>query len=476
MALQTNWLGMQINLNHPHIRTASSGRGKTYGIVACGRPGSGVNAAIASAVREIYQSGNNAVGIADGMKGIIRGDAIELPPYLVSGISSRGGVSIGTSSFNVKDKVGPLKEKLEKYGISGLIAICGTETGATMARLAESGFPVVTIPKSMHNNIPGTTMSLGFRTATHAASSQLRALKESARSVNGTNLFVVEFGGMFSSQLALAAGSSSESTAIFIPEEYTLDGIRQIVSHSFPNKDYILDRISRTISVRGELLNTANFLRLMEDDKTADEDLILDLSHLADEIARVIINRRKVHISYGIFAVSQGISRQLMFDPFTFSAKDMAPTSFQVLGLEEPYYVKADTYGKPRFADVDTGGSLVTLTRSLLNGYNVQGRVSLFRLNDGYDTLEPVSGDVELGKAFGYRAADLLLSGNTGRMVTVDSNGTIGSIAHKEMPLDYRGSFLPRAVDLSGTAYEESVSSQKWKSSPALDVSPCSAE
>lgn len=472
MALQTNWLGMQMNLSRTPVSATQNNRGKTFGIVACGRPASGVNAAIASAVREIYQSGNSAVGFVDGMKGIVRGDAIELPPYLVSGISSRGGISIGTSSFNMKDSTRQLKEKLEQYGISGLLAICGTETGATMARLAESGFPVVTIPKSIHNNLPGTKMSIGFRTAANAASNQLRALKESARSVNGTNLFVAEFGGLFSSSLALSSGNSSESTAIFIPEEYTLEGIRAIVSHAFPNKDYILDRIARTVTVRGEILNTANFLRLIEDDKTREEDLVLDFSFIANEIARIMASRRKANISYGVFPVSQGIARKLMFDPYTFSAKDAKPESFQVLGLEQPFFVKADVYGKPRFTDVPSGESLVNLTRTALHGYNIPSRVSLFSLNDGLDTLEPVSGDIELAKAFGYRAAELLLSGQTGRMVTIDPTGVIGSIAHKEMPFDYRGSFLPRPIDLGDAIYEESISSQRWKSSPALDVSP----
>lgn len=475
MALQTNWLGMQRNLTSTPLATSSM-RGKTYGIVACGRPASGVNAAIASAVREIYQSGNSAVGFVDGMKGIMSGEAIELPPYLVSGISAKGGVAIGTSKLNLRDKAGSMRERLEKYGISGLIAICGTETGAAMAKLAETGFPVITVPKSMHNNIPGTEMSIGFRTAANAAGTQLRAIKESARSNNGTNLYIAEFGGLNSSALTLSAGNSAEATAIFIPEEYTLDGIRQIVSHSFPNRDHILDRIAQTLSVRGELLKTANFLRMVEDDKITEEDLILEPASVANVIARIMIGRKRVHISYGVFPVSQGIARKLMFDPYTFHTDDKSPDSFQVLGLEEPCFVKADSYGKPKFADVDTGWSLVSLTRSAMNGHNLPARVSLFTLDAGYDTLDPVFSDTELGKALGYRAAERLLTGHTGEMVSVGPQGTIGATAHSAMPLDYRGAFQPRPVDLSDTVYEESVSSQRWKSSPAMDVSPVLTE
>lgn len=476
MALQTNWLGMQINLNRTPLNQASAARGRTFGIVACGRPASGVNAAIASAVREIYQSGNNAVGFADGMKGIMNGNAIVLSPHLVSGISAKGGVAIGTSKLNLKDKAGLMKEKLEQYGISGLIAICGTETGTAMGKLAETGFPVITVPKSMHNNIPGTEMSIGFRTAANAATTQLRAIKESARSNNGTNLYIAEFGGLYSSALTLSAGNSAEATAVFIPEECTLDGIRQIVSHSFPNRDYILDRIAKTLTVRGEILNTANFLRMIEDDQIAEDDIVLDLPSVANAIAGIMYARKGVHISYGIFPVSQGIARKFMFDPYTFRKDDRKPDSFQVLGLEQSCFVKADEHGKPRYADVDAGSSLLTLTRNAMNGLNMPARVSLFTLEAGFDTLDPVFADTELGKALGYRAAERLLNGNSGEMVSVGTKGNIGTVPLSAMPIDYRGVFRPRPVDLTEAVYEESVSSQRWKSSPAMDVSPVEVE
>lgn len=472
MALQTNWLGMKITLGNGALRNVTGIRGKTYGVVACGRPASGVNAAVASAVREIYQSGNSAIGFVDGMKGILSGESIVLAPHLVSGISAKGGVSIGTSRFNPQGKEGLMKERLERYGISGLIAICGTETGATMAKLAESGFPVITVPKSMHNNIPGTSMSIGFRTAANAASVQLRAIKESARSNNGTNLYIAEFGGLFSSSLALSAGNSSESTAIFIPEEYTLEGIRQILSHSFPNREYILDRIARTVTVNGEILNTVNFLRMMGNDNISEDDLSIDPTSLADEIARIMVDRQRVHISYGLFPVSQGIARKLMFDPSTFFADTRCPESFQVLGLGRACFVKADKYGKPRFSDVDTGASLVELTRTALNGHNMPSRVSLFSVDAGFDTLDPVLSDTELGKVVGYNAASLLLQGRTGEMVTIGADGALGSIKHSDMPLDHRGAFLPKPVVLNSDVYKESVSSQRWKSAPDLAVSP----
>ncbi len=476
MALQTNWLGMQVNLNHTPLQQISAARGRTFGIIACGRPASGVNAAIASAVREIYQSGNNAVGFVDGMKGIFNGNAIALPPHLVSGISAKGGIAIGTSRLNLKDKTGLMKEKLEGYGISGLIAICGTETGAAMAKLAEAGFPVITVPKSMHNNIPGTEMSIGFRTAANAATTQLRAIKESARSNNGTNLYIAEFGGLYSSALTLSAGNSAEATAIFIPEEYTLEGIRQIVSHSFPNRDHILDRIAQTLGVRGEILNTANFLRMVEDNQIAEDDLIMDLPSVAATIAKIMFARKGVHISYGIFPVSQGIARKFMFDPYTFRKDDRKPDSFQTLGLDRSCFVKSDEHGKPRFADIDTGTSLLNLTRDAMAGLNMPARVSLFTLDAGFDTLDPVFADTELGKALGYRAAERLLTGNSGEMVSVGTEGNIGTIHHSAMPIDYRGAFRPKPVDLTDAVYEESVSSQRWKSSPAIDVSPVSAE
>lgn len=476
MALQTNWLGMQMNLNRTALKTASGIRGKTYGIVACGRPASGVNAAVASAVREICQTGNSVVGFVDGMKGISNGEAVVLLPHLVSGISAKGGVAIGTSKLNPQWKEDALKEKLERYGISGLIAVCGTETGATMARLGESGFPVITVPKSMYNNIPGTSESIGFRTAANAMATQLRAVKESARSNNGTNLYIAEIGGLYSSALALSAGNSSESTAVFIPEEYTLQGIRQIISHSFPNREYILDRIARTVAVRGELLRTVDLLRMVENDTITEEDLVLDLDSLAGTIAGIMKDRQKVRISYGVFPVSQGISQKLMFDPYTFSSADRNPESFQVLGLEKPHFVKADKFGRPKFADVDTGRSLVGLTRSALNGCNMPSRVSLFSIDAGFDTLDPVLSDTELGKTMGYKAAELLLQGRTGEMVISSPGGTIGSVRHKEMPRDYRGAFLPKSLDLRDGMYEEAVSSQRWKSAPAIDVSPYSAE
>ncbi len=468
-----------MNLNRISLRQISAARGSTFGIVACGRPASGVNAAISSAVTTIYQSGHNAVGFVDGMNGIMNGDAIALPPHLVSGIEEKGGVAIGTSGLNLQNKAGSMKEKLEKYGISGLIAICGTETGTAMAKLAETGFPVITVPKSMYNNVPGTGMSIGFWTAVNAAATHLRAIKENARSVNGTSLYIAEFEGLYSSALTLFAGNSAGATAVFIPEEYTLEGIRQIVSHSFPNRERLLARIAQTLTVRGEILNTANFLRMIEDDKIAEDDLIMDLPSVAATIAKIMSARKGLRISYGLFPVSQGIARKFMFDPYTFRKDDRKPDSFQTLGLDRSYFVKADKYGKPRFADIDTGTSLLNLTRDAMNGLNMPARVSLVSLNAGLDAMPADGNDNFLGHKLGGKAAELLISGHSGEMVGTESGSVespVSVIAHSSMPTDYRGFFLPKPVALDSDAYEQFIAKQIWKSNPAVDVSPCLAE
>jgi len=203
---------------------------RTFGILTAGGDCPGINAAIRGVCRAASSRYNmKVIGIADGYRGLIDGDAWELQPEDFSGILTRGGTILGASREKPfanqgrlkyaeieQDKVAALKENYRKLGLDCLVALGGNGTNTTGYHLAQEGLNVLGLPKTIDNDIVGTDKSFGFDSALAIATEAIDRLHSTAQS--HSRVMVIELMGHKAGWLALYAGVAGGGDVILIPE------------------------------------------------------------------------------------------------------------------------------------------------------------------------------------------------------------------------------------------------------------------
>lgn len=198
----------------------------TIGILTAGGDCPGLNAAIRAVTRSATsRPGWRVVGVEDGFRGLAERRARELGPADVGGIQSAGGTILGTSrdkphrmviGGRQRDVTDVCVRNASRLGIDLLVAIGGGGTQKNARRLARAGLPVVTLPKTIDNDIRGTDVSFGFDTALGVAGDALDRLHDTATSHH--RIIVCEVMGHRAGWLALGAGLASGADVILLPE------------------------------------------------------------------------------------------------------------------------------------------------------------------------------------------------------------------------------------------------------------------
>jgi len=218
------------------VRTKSATR--TFGILTSGGDCPGLNAAIRGVAKAAYGMYDmNIIGIANGFKGLIDGEAHLMKPYYFSGILTRGGTILGTSREKpfkdlakmVDSKAGrskpeAIKENYRKLGLDALVILGGNGTHKTAALLKKEGLNILGLPKTIDNDIFGTDMTFGFHSAVDIATEAIDRLHTTADSHN--RIMVIEVMGHKAGWLALYSGVAGGGDVILIPEiPYSIDSI-----------------------------------------------------------------------------------------------------------------------------------------------------------------------------------------------------------------------------------------------------------
>ena len=190
------------------------------GILTGGGDCPGLNAAIRAIVRSVTATGHEAVGIHHGWRGVAERDTRTLDRRAVSGILTRGGTILGTSSydcFREENGVELIRSATAELGLDGVVAIGGEGTLGVSHRLhTELGYPVVGVPKTIDNDIGGTDVTIGFDTAVHVCTDAIDRLHTTAESHN--RVMVVEVMGRSTGWIAAAAGVAGGADVILVPE------------------------------------------------------------------------------------------------------------------------------------------------------------------------------------------------------------------------------------------------------------------
>ena len=166
------------------------------------------------------------VGFLEGYKGLMYGNYRKLEPRDFSGILTEGGTIIGTSRQPFKlmrvpdsegrDKVKLMKDTYKKLKLECLVILGGNGTHKTANLLREEGLNIVTLPKTIDNDIYGTDITFGFQSAVNIASNAIDCIHTTAASHG--RVFIVEVMGHKVGWLTLYAGIASGADIILIPE------------------------------------------------------------------------------------------------------------------------------------------------------------------------------------------------------------------------------------------------------------------
>ena len=151
------------------------------GILTSGGDCQALNAAMRGVVKGLSVKRNDLeiYGFRDGYKGLIYDIADRMTPDDFSGILNRGGTILGTSRTPFKyinepdeegrDKVAGMIKTYKDLKLDCLVMLGGNGSHKTAALLSQKGLNVVTLPKTIDNDIEGTEMSFGFQSAIDVA-------------------------------------------------------------------------------------------------------------------------------------------------------------------------------------------------------------------------------------------------------------------------------------------------------------------
>jgi 6-phosphofructokinase 1 len=204
------------------------------GILTSGGDCQGLNAAIrAVAKAAISRSQSDVLGILDGFRGLVENRSRRLADDELSGILTRGGTILGTSrdkpdKFPVGDQVMDMTlqavENYHRMHLDYLVCLGGGGTQKNALRLIRraSDLRVLTLPKTIDNDVAGTDVSFGFDTAVQIATEAIDRVHSTASSHQ--RVMVVEIMGHRTGWLAASAGLAGGADVILIPEiPYDID-------------------------------------------------------------------------------------------------------------------------------------------------------------------------------------------------------------------------------------------------------------
>ena len=198
------------------------------GMLTSGGDCQSLNASMRGVAKALYENLKDVeiVGFLEGYKGLMYGNYRKLEPRDFSGILTEGGTIIGTSRQPFKlmrvpdsegrDKVKLMKDTYKKLKLECLVILGGNGTHKTANLLREEGLNIVTLPKTIDNDIYGTDITFGFQSAVNIASNAIDCIHTTAASHG--RVFIVEVMGHKVGWLTLYAGIASGADIILIPE------------------------------------------------------------------------------------------------------------------------------------------------------------------------------------------------------------------------------------------------------------------
>ncbi|MCW2950432.1 MAG: 6-phosphofructokinase [Thermoleophilia bacterium] len=202
------------------------------GILTGGGDCPGLNAVISSVARRSWDRGHELIGFTYGWRGVIQDSSVPLTRDLVRGIMREGGTILRSSGDNPAhgcDAPARALATIQRHDIDALIVIGGEGTmRGALQMWRDHGLPVVGVPKTIDNDLPGTDMTVGFDSALAIATEALDRLATTAESHD--RVMVCEVMGRTAGWLAMESGIAGGADVILIPEmDMTVEAAAAII-------------------------------------------------------------------------------------------------------------------------------------------------------------------------------------------------------------------------------------------------------
>ncbi|HET7626253.1 MAG TPA: ATP-dependent 6-phosphofructokinase [Verrucomicrobiae bacterium] len=199
---------------------------RRIGIITAGGDSPGLNAAIRAVGKAALGAhGMEVIGFRDGFRGLAEDLRMPLDKQALAGILTIGGTILGTGrdkphrmemNGEMRDMTDVIVRNYEKNRLEALVCIGGGGTHKNALRLVEKGLHVVTLPKTIDNDVALTDATIGFDTALGIATEAIDRLHSTAHSHH--RIIIAEVMGHRAGWLALGAGIAGGADVILIPE------------------------------------------------------------------------------------------------------------------------------------------------------------------------------------------------------------------------------------------------------------------
>lgn len=210
----------------PNLETPMKNKTRCIGILTAGGDCPGLNAAIRGVAKAALHFGVKVVGIQDGFRGLVENRTLLLTDSMVSGILTTGGTLLGSSrdkphkmqmGARVMDMTDVAIANARRLQIDCLVCLGGNGTQKNALQLVKrGGLHVLTLPKTIDNDVAETDTTFGFDTAMHIATEAIDRLHTTATSHH--RIIVCEIMGHSAGWLALGSGIAGGADVILIPE------------------------------------------------------------------------------------------------------------------------------------------------------------------------------------------------------------------------------------------------------------------
>ena len=247
------------------------------GILNSGGDCPGINAVIEGFVFAAYKRGWRVIGFHDGFEGLLPvegGRRYELlTPNKTHKIRAHGGTILGTTStgnFAVHvNKLGraqveastmaKAKKTITALGLQALAVIGGNGSARTASLLAEEGLPVISIPKTINNDLcPASDYTFGFQSAVSVVTESIDRIRTTANAHQ--RIMVIEVMGDLSGWIALHSGISSAADVVLIPEiPFELDNVVECIkARKESGQREIIVVVAEGAKLNGQLITVRN--------------------------------------------------------------------------------------------------------------------------------------------------------------------------------------------------------------------------
>ena len=213
---------------------------KCIGILTSGGDNPGLNAAIRGIGKTAIDTYDmQLIGFRDGFRGIANNRSVRLNEESLSGILTIGGTILGTSRDKphrmpfgdmILDMTDVIVENYHKNHLDALVCIGGGGTQKNAYRLMKKGINIITLPKTIDNDVAMTDVTFGFDTALGIATEAVDRLHSTAHSHH--RIIVVEIMGHRAGWLALGTGIAGGADVILIPEiPYDIEKVAEAIRY-----------------------------------------------------------------------------------------------------------------------------------------------------------------------------------------------------------------------------------------------------